>query len=416
MEILRIRFYPMRKQGLETGTAIALSGGLGLAGSLLGSAANSASASENLEAQREENQKNREFNAHQAELARQYSTSEREAQQKYQSEEWQRQFEAQNAYNTPAAQSQRLKSAGINPAVYFTGSQVAQGGNTSVSAPSTPSMPQAQYSGGLSPVAFPSQIPNMMSSAAQVLQALGSYEKNTSEASSTRQLIEPTIQKMLSEIGLNDVMQKYQSLMVKMEEARVPYYVRNAAAEYADKAASVFLKVKQGEKIDWEKELIDSQKKLNKALESMHGEQAAMFKAQALQITSSLPYQLALLKSESYKNNQEGALAGANKQTVDALRDLQVRAQRIANQRDKQQGIKELSTLYSDIQTTLSNNKVQRQLNETQYKELQRRLQIAKKKLDARDNTAFEAIDDLINYLSSELGVALGGVAAAAIK
>ena len=416
MEILRIRFYPLRKQGLETGTAIALSGGLGLAGSLLGSAANSASASENLEAQREENQKNREFNAQQAELARQYSTREREAQQQYQSQEWQRQFEAQNAYNTPAAQSQRLKSAGINPAVYFTGSQVAQGGNTSVSAPSTPSMPQAQYSGGLSPVAFPSQIPNMMSSAAQVLQALGSYEKNTSEASSTRQLIEPTIQKMLSEIGLNDVMQKYQSLMVKMEQARVPYYVRNAAAEYADKAASVFLKVKQGEKIDWEKELIDSQKKLNKALESMHGEQAAMFKAQALQITTSLPYQLALLKSESYKNNQEGALAGANKATVDALRDLQVRAQRIANQRDKQQGIKELSTLYSDIQTTLSNNKVQRQLNETQYKELQRRLQIAKKKLDSRDNTAFEAIDDLINYLSSELGVALGGVAAAAIK
>ena len=416
MEIIRIRYCPLRKCGLETGTAIALSGGLGLAGSLLGSAANSASASENLEAQREENQKNREFNAHQAELARQYSTSEREAQQQYQSQEWQRQFEAQNAYNTPAAQSQRLKSAGINPAVYFTGSQVAQGGNTSVSAPSTPSMPQAQYTGGLSPVAFPSQIPNMMSSAAQVLQALGSYEKNTSEASSTRQLIEPTIQKMLSEIGLNDVMQKYQSLMVKMEEARVPYYVRNAAAEYADKAASVFLKVKQGEKIDWEKELIDSQKKLNKALESMHGEQAAMFKAQALQITTSLPYQLALLKSESYKNNQEGALAGANKQTVDALRDLQVRAQRIANQRDKQQGIKELSTLYSDIQTTLSNNKVQRQLNETQYNELQRRLQIAKKKLDARDNTAFEAIDDLINYVSSELGVALGGVAAAAIK
>ena len=131
MEILRIRFYP-RKQGIETGTAIALSGGLGLAGSLLGSAANSESASENLEAQREENQKNREFNAQQAELARQYATREREAQQQYQSQEWQRQFDAQNAYNTPAAQSQRLKSAGINPAVYFTGSQVAQGGNTSV--------------------------------------------------------------------------------------------------------------------------------------------------------------------------------------------------------------------------------------------------------------------------------------------
>ena len=166
MEIIRIKYHPLRKQGIETGAAIALSGALGLGGSIIGAAANSASASDNLDAQREENEKNRQFNAEQAELARQYSTREREAQQQFQSQEWQRQFEAQNAYNTPAAQSQRLKSAGINPAVYFTGSQVAQGGNTSVSAPSTPSMPQAQYSGGLSPVAFPSQIPNMMSSAA----------------------------------------------------------------------------------------------------------------------------------------------------------------------------------------------------------------------------------------------------------
>ena len=153
MEIIRIKYHPLRKQGIETGAAIALSGALGLAGSLAGSAANSDIASENLGAQRSENEKNRQFNAQQAALSRQYSTSEREAQQKFQSEEWQRQFEAQNAYNTPAAQSQRLKSAGINPAVYFTGSQVAQGGNTSVSAPSTPSMPQAQYTGGLSPVA-----------------------------------------------------------------------------------------------------------------------------------------------------------------------------------------------------------------------------------------------------------------------
>ena len=81
MEIIRIRYCPLRKCGLETGTAIALSGALGLGGSLLGSAVNSSSASENLDAQREENEKNRQFNAQQAELARQYATREREAQQ-----------------------------------------------------------------------------------------------------------------------------------------------------------------------------------------------------------------------------------------------------------------------------------------------------------------------------------------------
>ena len=84
----------------------------------------------------------------------------------------------------------------------------------------------------------------------------------------------------------------------------------------------------------------------------MHGEQAAMFKAQAMQITPLCLISWLFLSLNLIRIIKKGALAGANKATVDALRDLQVRAQ-IANQRDKAtRYLKELSTLYSDIQTT----------------------------------------------------------------
>lgn len=58
-----------------------------------------------------------------------------------------------NEYNTPAAQIQRLKDAGLNPAlIYGTGSSVATGVSKAAHAPqaSTPSRPNIDFLGALS--------------------------------------------------------------------------------------------------------------------------------------------------------------------------------------------------------------------------------------------------------------------------
>lgn len=110
-----------------------LAAAIGAAGSLLGGIFSSNQSAKNqkmaIEAQRQENEKNRVFNAKQAELARQYNTS---------------MWNAQNDYNDPSAVQQRLSKAGIHPALAYTSGQTMGSismGNTGA---------QASFSGGIS--------------------------------------------------------------------------------------------------------------------------------------------------------------------------------------------------------------------------------------------------------------------------
>ena len=73
---------------------------LGVAGSLLGSLFSKNSSDKQLRMQVAENQKNRDFNAEQADIQRSFI---------------EKQISDQNAYNAPSAVVERLKSAGLNP-------------------------------------------------------------------------------------------------------------------------------------------------------------------------------------------------------------------------------------------------------------------------------------------------------------
>lgn len=118
-----------------------LAAAIGAAGSLLGGIFSSHQSVKNqkmaIEAQRQENEKNRVFNAEQAELARQYNTS---------------MWNAQNDYNDPSAVQQRLSKAGIHPALAYTSGQTMGSismGNTGAQASSSGgiSTPLADFSG-----------------------------------------------------------------------------------------------------------------------------------------------------------------------------------------------------------------------------------------------------------------------------
>lgn len=114
---------------------------IGAAGSLLGGIFSSSQSVKNqkmaIEAQRQENEKNRTFNAEQAKLARQYNTD---------------MWNAQNDYNDPSAVQHRLSKAGIHPALAYTSGQTMGSismGNTGAQASSSGgiSTPLADFSG-----------------------------------------------------------------------------------------------------------------------------------------------------------------------------------------------------------------------------------------------------------------------------
>lgn len=77
-------------------------------------------------------EKEQEFNAEQAQLNREFQTSERLAAQEYNLDMW----NLQNEYNSPEQQLQRLKAAGINPNAMYGSSQLAN--SASSVAPTTP--------------------------------------------------------------------------------------------------------------------------------------------------------------------------------------------------------------------------------------------------------------------------------------
>ena len=118
-----------------------LAAAIGAAGSLLGGIFSSNQSVKNqkmaIEAQRQENEKTRLFNAEQARLARQYNTA---------------MWNAQNDYNDPSAVQQRLSRAGIHPALAYTSGQTMGSismGNTGAQASSSGSIssPLADFSG-----------------------------------------------------------------------------------------------------------------------------------------------------------------------------------------------------------------------------------------------------------------------------
>lgn len=102
----------------------AISGGVSLLGGLFGNKSQSQNIDKQIAAQKEENQKNREYNLMLAQQQNQWN---------------QEQWERENDYNTPEAQMERLKQAGLNPDLAYGGQNIAASSPMMTSgAPSNP--------------------------------------------------------------------------------------------------------------------------------------------------------------------------------------------------------------------------------------------------------------------------------------
>ncbi len=110
------------------------SAGISAGAGLIGSIGSMFNQNKILKAQREENQKNREFNANESALARDFALQ---------------MFNRNNAYNDPSAVAKRLSDAGMHPALAFGGispsSATSPSGNASASGSVNP--PSMDFSG-----------------------------------------------------------------------------------------------------------------------------------------------------------------------------------------------------------------------------------------------------------------------------
>lgn len=222
----------------------------------------SANIDKQLNAQKEENQKNRDWSAAQAEMARIYNTSEAmknrqfNAQQAdltrdFNAEEAQKQrdfelqmWQANNEYNSPVAQFQRLVDAGINP-------QVAMSGGTASVASSMPSgSPQASASpaqsgapasiglpsmpAGLSPVGgFKAMADFMqMDSLGSLIKALSSSQLDQANKQSVLSKLGKELQLMTADIENKDIQNKILGFEKDMKSASLKYKEEHALYDW----------------------------------------------------------------------------------------------------------------------------------------------------------------------------------------
>lgn len=162
-------FTPCKKCGSDPVTAASIMGGTSIFGSVLDATVgyNQQSHMQNkvFDAQREENQLNRDWQTNEAEKARQFAAGQLQQQNQFQRELQSGQFShdsqmqlQQARLNSPLYQRQQLERAGINPQVYF-GNQSSFGGSSAPSTGtpsvsslgSTPSV--GSSSSGLNPIA-----------------------------------------------------------------------------------------------------------------------------------------------------------------------------------------------------------------------------------------------------------------------
>lgn len=155
---------------LDPGTATLATGGLSLVSGLFGSGMSNKSVKRSIKAAKELNQINNEFNASEALKNRNFQTSEREASQQWNLDQWNR----ENAYNDPSAQRARMEAAGFNPynmnidagSGSTSGAQSVPGSGSSASASQVPSLPA--YTG------YSADFHNVASGIAQIGSAISS--------------------------------------------------------------------------------------------------------------------------------------------------------------------------------------------------------------------------------------------------
>ena len=243
--------------------------------------------------QSQENQRQEKWNAD--EWSRQFQA---------QSDEWQRQFQAQvneqmrqekstadewtrqQEYQSPENQAARLRAVGVNPAIALAGGSTASGisvSSPSVSVPGSPGSISIPGRSSVSPgFGNPDTFPVILNALNEATKNLSHSSLEKSQKDQIDTMLSGQIRQQILSIenqGLQNAMQRMANDVYK---AGMPAYIQKAGADLANVFADTFLKVMQGKNMDEDS-----------ALKRV---QAAFTKFQHMYAEERKPYELATLK------------------------------------------------------------------------------------------------------------------------
>lgn len=177
----------------------AISGGSGFLGSIVSGLFNTFTNRKNRKVQQEENQKDRDFNADQAQLARNWE------EQMYQN------------YQSPVAQAQQRQQAGLNPAEGVSSMSVGSGSS-------------ASHNGSISPSSYQDPIGPMISQLPSIMESFKQMRLQTKQMETNLESSTLDLQKKALEAGNYEEAVKLQMELMRDEAKRAKWTAEEARA------------------------------------------------------------------------------------------------------------------------------------------------------------------------------------------
>lgn len=276
-------FHPRLKCGADPVTAGVFAGS-SLFGSIYSNEVSKQNVQKQLNAQSRENQLNRDWQTEQAEIARNWQAGQTLQQNQFQTElaGQQQQYNLQSMqqqakYNSPVYMSQQLKTAGINPQVYFGNHASFQGSSAQAGgSPSAPSPGSASSVGsvqGLSPVGFQPldlQVPQIMSSLGSMFKGLSEAKKSGIETRFLEESFEKRLQQVFAAGDMAQIDKVLKELDLKFKNENLPLKFKQAYADYKETLAKIDLLSQQALTEQDEQRLKRATTAMNEALQQLH--------------------------------------------------------------------------------------------------------------------------------------------------
>lgn len=166
-------------------------------------------------------------------------------------------FNLESNYNSPYNQVQRLKEAGLNPAVMMEGNISSTAGNTNASTPSAAATPTL-YAPTMQaePSVFSGLFQNM-ESITRMIDNVSKARLSDAQKFDIMSKVQPMIDVMKSEEEKNRALTAFQNVQTTLANISNHFAVRKNALELADMVSSIALKTSQGNLADAQKELAE---------------------------------------------------------------------------------------------------------------------------------------------------------------
>lgn len=329
----------LRKLGADPISA-AVSGGLDLIGNGLGLIGTEDEIDTNVQ----ENEKNRKFNAEEAEKQRAWSHDEWDYQFGKQTAEWYNQQDYSNAeafdywmkqqdYNSPVAQVKRMQSAGLNPAHVVGdttfGSTGLSAAPTSVPNPSVPSGHAASVglSNPASPGAKAQAFANMAKGISDVLNSVYGARRSAAETKKTEQTLDPIIRGLLLDNSNKQLVNTWQELDNMEKEKGMPDRLKNLSNQGKLLIAQAMASTSSSELMNVQTELDGLRKSLVSKEIDVKGKELLIITAEADNIQTAIDLKNELLRQQTKteKSKQAENFASSFKLRAEGTTENQLR-------------------------------------------------------------------------------------------